>query len=493
LWDPSDPLDRILAPDKPEMGHNGPPTAPPSDPGPDKSYRITLPIPEYVSEGSIKAFEAALQEQGDHKHRLDALDQAAYRARAKKSISDPAYRVYEVVRAASKGWLRCCVLDLDKVGYLAGGIDRTRASKVVSELDKGNLAATLKFTEGKLGAPTARKLFIAPVVTAEDRMLASAERLHAEAEAAKVGILQKRAEAARSLYRKRKLKGEESPLVAPEATRNSSCSESNENGFLVAESEFSSCSTSNTLKHNSNSRKKEEGASAPSKLSQNEQVEKGTTTSSSRSVASSSRRPPPSLPLTNGRDHEHNEHDGGGADRARHRHSSPTAPTAEVELAIELYNEGARRHDWTVSHTRPPGLLHRLKARLAEIGGIEMWKLALSAIPLDEFLMGRVRKDDRRPFKLDLQTLLQTDGKLGDVLAKLIDRAAEDEARSAAASGPARYEDLSHNLHRSRAFLKHLALDPAKPWPASAPPSDLFHPQALFEAGFSATKGASTT
>ena len=169
------------------------------------------------------------------------------------------------------------------------------------------------------------------------------------------------------------------------------------------------------------------------------------------------------------------------------RATGPAAPTVEIEQVIELYNEAARRHGWTVSHARPTALLRRLKERLAKHGGIESFKRALSAIPRDDFLMGRVQKDGRRPFKLDIQTLLQTDGKLGDVLARLIDRAADDEVR------PTAYEDLSHNLHRSRTFLKQLALDPAKPWPASAPPSDLFHPQALFEAGFSATKGASTT
>jgi hypothetical protein len=214
LWDPSDPPDRLLAPDvrpqppdPPAAGHN-------SDPGPDQTFSIALPIPEWVPHARVRKFVRALQEQGDHKHRFAALDQAAYRARADRRISAAAYRVYEVVRAKSKDRHRCCLSDLDKIGYLAAG-DRARASKLLTELEDNNVTAILRFTEGRLGAPNARKLIIAPVVTAEDRMEASSARIETEADAAKVEALRKRAEAAKKAYRREAQVG----LVVTEETR----------------------------------------------------------------------------------------------------------------------------------------------------------------------------------------------------------------------------------------------------------------------------------
>jgi hypothetical protein len=39
------------------------------------------------------------------------------------------------------------------------------ASKIIAELEEGRHVATLRFTEGPLGAWSARRLFIAPIVT----------------------------------------------------------------------------------------------------------------------------------------------------------------------------------------------------------------------------------------------------------------------------------------------------------------------------------------
>jgi hypothetical protein len=158
-----------------------------------------------------------------------------------------------------------------------------------------------------------------------------------------------------------------------------------------------------TLTSYSSQSEKERGADAPALPLRKD----AKPTSRTCSVACSPPQPPPSLPLTNGRDHEHNEHDGGGVSRGRHRRGAPTAPTAEVEQAIELYNEAARRHGWTVLHSRTSEVLARLQNRLAEIGGIEQFKRALSAIPSDDFLMGRVRQEGRKPFKLDMAGLLR--------------------------------------------------------------------------------------
>ena len=50
-------------------------------------------------------------------------------------------------------------------------------------------------------------------------------------------------------------------------------------------------------------------------------------------------------------------------------------------------------------------------------------------VPRNDWMMGRVApRDGRKPFKLDIDYLLQTDGKSGDVLAKLIDLALNNGA-----------------------------------------------------------------
>jgi len=113
------------------------------------------------------------------------------------------------------------------------------------------------------------------------------------------------------------------------------------------------------------------------------------------------------------------------------------APAAAVQTACDLYNEAAKAHGWTVCATLTPPRAKRLEGRLRDIGGIEAFKRALSAVPRDTFLSGQVPpKDGRAPFRLDIDVLLQTDGKLGDVLAKLVDKAADSVApRADAAPG----------------------------------------------------------
>jgi hypothetical protein len=200
LRDPNDPPDRILAPDKPEIGHNRPP--PNNDPGPDLAYRITVQIPEYVFGDSVKAFERTLQEQGPYPSRLAALDQAAFRTRANTSVSHRCFRLYDAILDMSKGEHRCSFLDLEKLGYIAG-IDGSNASRIIHEQEEPGLVKALRFTEGRIGTPKSQKVLLAPIVTAEDRTKATAERVFAEAEMAKRGEMEKRAEAERRRYRER--------------------------------------------------------------------------------------------------------------------------------------------------------------------------------------------------------------------------------------------------------------------------------------------------
>jgi hypothetical protein len=97
----------------------------------------------------------------------------------------------------------------------------------------------------------------------------------------------------------------------------------------------------------------------------------------------------------------------------------------EADRVLVLYNEAARAQGFSVCHKLTDARQTRIAKRIADIGSLEQFALALSAIPGDDFLMGRVapRRPDERRFKLDLDFLLSTDSRFGDVLAKLIDRA----------------------------------------------------------------------
>jgi len=188
-----------ISPQVPGIGHNGPP----SDPGADRTYQIGFRVPDYVPRDKVKAFECFLQEQGAYVARLAALDQAAYRVRASSTVTARAYRVYDAILDVSRGGHRCSLLDQDRIAHLAGVHDRSVASKVIEELEVAGHVAVLRFTEGPLGAPTAKRLFVAPIVTAEDRAGTTLERVHTEADAAKTAALQKRAEDARKRYRRK--------------------------------------------------------------------------------------------------------------------------------------------------------------------------------------------------------------------------------------------------------------------------------------------------
>jgi hypothetical protein len=218
-----------------DIGHNNPPSN--RDPGPDISHRIGFHIPEWVPRDKVQAFEQALQEQGLYPDRLAALDQAAYRVRASQEVSAAEYRIYDVVLDTSKGEHRCNLLDLDKLGSLAAIKDRSNASKHVDALEDARAVITLRFTEGRVGTPSSRKVLIAPVITAEDRARATAGRIYSEVEAAKVAELAKRAEDARNRYHRKHPQSpsgeehhEKEPLVVQDTTRASSGDEHHENG-----------------------------------------------------------------------------------------------------------------------------------------------------------------------------------------------------------------------------------------------------------------------
>ena len=94
------------------------------------------------------------------------------------------------------------------------------------------------------------------------------------------------------------------------------------------------------------------------------------------------------------------------------------------DAAFDLFDEiAAGRFGFSEARSRTESRRSRLTKRLKEIGGLDAWRRALEALQHDDFLSGRTRRQDRGPFDIDI--LLQTQGKMGDVLARLIDLAAK--------------------------------------------------------------------
>ncbi len=121
-----------------------------------------------------------------------------------------------------------------------------------------------------------------------------------------------------------------------------------------------------------------------------------------------------------------------GTENAKGRSPFTIAETRLTDEAVAIWNTTAERLRLSRCQTVTPQRRSRLLKRLADIGGLDQFKLALSAIERWPFLAGKVPpKDGREPFKLDIGLLLQTDGNLGDVLANLIDRAGDGAHSSA--------------------------------------------------------------
>ncbi|CEJ86841.1 hypothetical protein HYPGJ_30745 [Hyphomicrobium sp. GJ21] len=98
----------------------------------------------------------------------------------------------------------------------------------------------------------------------------------------------------------------------------------------------------------------------------------------------------------------------------------------QARSAIEQFNHFARQHGWSVVSEFSDKRLADTAKRLDEIGGLDRFVLALNQVPYDDFLMGRIPgRNGRKPFRLCLETLLSTGSGLGDVLARLIDKASE--------------------------------------------------------------------
>lgn len=98
--------------------------------------------------------------------------------------------------------------------------------------------------------------------------------------------------------------------------------------------------------------------------------------------------------------------------------------TALLAQAMDLYNRAAVHWGFSQCEVLTDARAKRLEARIAEIGGLDRFRVALRAVGRDDFLMGRVQpRSGEQPFRLNIDRLLQTDGRMGDVLARLLESA----------------------------------------------------------------------
>jgi hypothetical protein len=173
----------------------------------------------------------------------------------------------------------------------------------------------------------------------------------------------------------------------------------------------------------------------------------------------------------------------------------PVSDAREVDAAIIAYNAAAKLNGFACIEAKTPQRLARLSRRLKDIGGLDNFKRALAVIPESDFLMGRtIPKGWSAPFRLDFDRLLQTGGGLGDVLGKLLDKAANAGSEMIGPNGK-RYgwwREKERELRALPAGYWRELIAEARPngtwpwWLLTAPPGDpecLVHPDVLTERG----------
>jgi hypothetical protein len=143
----------------PQIGDNGPPPGPLDDPGPDREFKFTFPVPEHIN---TDAFVRALREQGPHPNRLGALDQAAWRVRADKKLSHACFRLYDGIVDMSRGPYRCLVADLETVCFITGFPGAKNAWRLLEDLDHASAIVALRYLDGELGDTRSRRFSSRP-------------------------------------------------------------------------------------------------------------------------------------------------------------------------------------------------------------------------------------------------------------------------------------------------------------------------------------------
>lgn len=120
--------------------------------------------------------------------------------------------------------------------------------------------------------------------------------------------------------------------------------------------------------------------------------------------------------------------------RDRSRAEKLAANEAMLQQALDIYQKAAGHFGFARCDQFTPARKQRLLTRLGALGGVENFRLALRGLsvesPLTRFLRGQEPpRDGRLPFRLDLDSLLQDGGNLGDVLGRLYEHAKSHEDR----------------------------------------------------------------
>lgn len=131
--------------------------------------------------------------------------------------------------------------------------------------------------------------------------------------------------------------------------------------------------------------------------------------------------------------------------RTPDRVADSTFERSILDAALADYNRAAEVVGFTRCAVLSTARAKALTKRLHDLGrgdleaGRHRFREALSAIPHDRFLSGRVKgTNGRQPYRLDLDKLLSTGSGSGDVLAKLCDLFDEHGSAEAATSPSAR-------------------------------------------------------
>lgn len=170
---------------------------------------------------------------------------------------------------------------------------------------------------------------------------------------------------------------------------------------------------------------------------------------------------------------------------------------ADADQAYSLYNKAAAHWGFSLCEARTEPRTRRLLQRIDDIGGIENFRLALRAIGKDPFLSGRTPpKPGQKPFRLDMERLLSTDSRMGDVLAKLLDLAGVTDGDEHGPSPNGRvwgwWRSEMEKLKSLPADYWRRRIDTLKPngtwpwWELGAPPGHdetIVHPDVVAELG----------
>lgn len=124
-----------------------------------------------------------------------------------------------------------------------------------------------------------------------------------------------------------------------------------------------------------------------------------------------------------------------GSGKAKTRSELAAERRQLANAGIDLWNATARELGFGTIDMRSDQRINRMALRLDDIGGVEQLKLALATIHTDDWLMGRVTpRNGGTPFRLTYERFLSTGSEMGDVIARLLDRAKQGAPQPAQAA-----------------------------------------------------------